>query len=126
MRNAIEKNAKILALFAIGCTALVSVVNLLTQNKIIQQEQHQLHATLNSIVPPNAHNNSMYQDCIVISDPELSNGQTQKAYLARFDNNPVAAAIKPLTGGGLGMSHFTCAVGAMKHASYSRHSFKPQ
>lgn len=93
MRIAIEKNAKILALFAIACTATVGFVNFLTKDRIIEQEQKQLLKTLNSIIAPEKYNNEMYKDCITIKDPNFSNGTEYTAYLAKYDDKPVAAAL---------------------------------
>lgn len=92
MRKIITKNAKLLALFAIACTALVAVVNLLTQDKIIQQERQQLILTLNDLIPPASHDNAISQECIAVKD-ELLGKFPQKAYLAKLGEQPVAAAI---------------------------------
>ncbi|WP_206485269.1 electron transport complex subunit RsxG [Thalassotalea sp. G2M2-11] len=92
MRQAIEKNAKLLALFAIACTAVVGLVHLLTKDRIVEQEQLQLVNTLNSLIPPNKHNNAMTQSCFYISD-ELLGENSHKVYLATQDEQPVAAAI---------------------------------
>jgi len=93
MRIEIQKNAQILAIFAIACTAVVGIVNMLTKDKIAQQEQYQLLNTLNSLIAPERYNNNMYQDCTLISDPLFNAGKTQKAYLAKLDDQPIAAAI---------------------------------
>lgn len=92
MRKIIEKNATLLALFAIACTALVGVVNLLTQDKIIQQEKRQLVLTLNALIDPASHDNAISQACIAVTD-ELLGKHPQKAYLAKLGEQPVAAAI---------------------------------
>ncbi|WP_448566094.1 electron transport complex subunit RsxG [Thalassotalea ganghwensis] len=92
MIKAIEKNAKLLAIFAIACTALVSLVHLSTKSEIKRQEQQQMINSLVSIIPDNNHNNDMYQDCIIIDDRALS-PEIEKAYLAKFDDKPVAAAL---------------------------------
>ncbi len=92
MRKAIENNAKLLTLFAVACTALVGIVHLLTKDKIVEQQQQQLIATLNSLIPPSSHNNEISKTCVVINDPQLSN-KPQKAYLAKNDEQHVAAAI---------------------------------
>ncbi|MDT0604751.1 electron transport complex subunit RsxG [Thalassotalea castellviae] len=92
MRNTIEKNAKLLALFAVACTALIAFVNFLTKDKIKEQEQQQLISTLSSIIDPNSHNNSISQTCIIIKDTQLGE-EPQKAYLATNNNTPIAAAI---------------------------------
>ena len=92
MRKAIEKNAQLLALFAIACTALIAFVDFLTKDKIIEQEQKQLISTLSSIIDPIKHDNSITQSCIIIEDEQLGSAP-QKAYLATNKNAPVAAAI---------------------------------
>jgi len=92
MRISIEKNAKILALFAVICTTVVGFVHFITKDRIALQEQQKLLTTLASIIAPERHNNDIYQDCIIINSIELSSTQ-QTAYLARFTNEPVAAAI---------------------------------
>ena len=92
MRKAIEKNAKLLALFAIACTAVVGTVHLLTKERIVKQEQQQLINTLNSLIPPEKHDNEMTESCFTLSDELLGNGM-HKAYLATKNVQGVAAAL---------------------------------
>ncbi|GLX77210.1 electron transport complex subunit G [Thalassotalea insulae] len=92
MREAIEKNAKLLALFAIACTAVVGLVHMLTKDRIVAQQQQQLINTLNSLIPPESHNNEISQSCFIVQD-ELLGGYQQKVYLATENEQPVAAAI---------------------------------
>ncbi|MEW6991442.1 electron transport complex subunit RsxG [Colwelliaceae bacterium 6441] len=92
MRKTIEKNAKLLALFAIACTALIGLVDFLTKDKIIEQQQQQLISTLANIIEPDTHDNLMTQSCVMIND-QLLGELPQKAYLATNKNTPVAAAI---------------------------------
>lgn len=92
MRKTIEKNAQLLALFAIACTALIALVDFFTKDIIIEQEQQQLISTLSSIIEPSKHDNSITQSCIIIKDVQLG-ALPQKAYLATNNNTPVAAAI---------------------------------
>lgn len=92
MRKAIEKNAKLLALFAIGCTALVAVIDILTRDTIAKQQQQNLIKTLSQLVDPSLHDNDMTQSCIVLTHESLGTAP-QKAYLAFKNNIPVAAAI---------------------------------
>jgi len=93
MRKAIEKNAIVLAVFAIACTLIVGIVNLLTKDRIELQEQQQLLTTLSSIIDSSRHNNSIYQDCLMLQSPQLANNEIQTAYLAKWDGKPVAMAI---------------------------------
>ena len=51
MISTINRNAFLLAAFAIICTACVAVVNVLTKPMIAQQEQKALLKTLNQLIP---------------------------------------------------------------------------
>lgn len=92
MRKTIEKNAQLLALFAVACTALIALVDFLTKDIIVEQEQQQLILTLSSIIDPSKHDNSITQSCIIVENEQLGTAP-QKAYLATSNNAPVAAAI---------------------------------
>jgi len=92
MRKAIEKNALMLAVFAVVCTTVVGLVPFFTKDRIAIQEQQHLLTTLSGIIAKDRHNNDIYLDCIIINDVALSN-KIQKAYIARLNDSPVAAAI---------------------------------
>ncbi|WP_371373193.1 electron transport complex subunit RsxG [Thalassotalea aquiviva] len=94
MKQAIEKNTKVLALFAIACTTMVSLVSWLTKDTIIEQQELQLLNTLHQVIPPERLDNNLSQDCQFISDAELlGSKEPHIAYLARKDNLPVAVAL---------------------------------
>ncbi|WP_281558537.1 electron transport complex subunit RsxG [Thalassomonas sp. RHCl1] len=93
MRIAIKKNSKILALFAIACTAVVGLVNEFTKGHIQNQQQQHLLTILHSIIEPQRLNNNLANDCRLVTDPLLGSSEPQTVYLARFDGEPVAAAI---------------------------------
>jgi len=93
VKIAIQKNAQILAIFAVVCTAVVGITNELTKDKIKNQEQQQLLSTLRSIIPANMHDNDMSQYCLQVNDPLLSSSDTQTIYLAMRDSKPSGAAI---------------------------------
>jgi Na+-translocating ferredoxin:NAD+ oxidoreductase subunit G len=93
MLASVQKNSKILALFAIVCTAIMGLVNELTKHTIARQQQQQLLNQLYSIIDQNNVDNDIYQDCVLISDPALGGAEPQTAYLARFQGQPVAAAL---------------------------------
>ncbi|GAA5140198.1 electron transport complex subunit RsxG [Thalassotalea piscium] len=92
MRKAIEKNARLLALFAIACTSVISAVHLVTKDRIKSQEENKLINTLTHIINENSYNNDIYHTCIIINDTRLS-PDPEKVYLAKNNNQPVAAAI---------------------------------
>lgn len=109
---AISKNAKILALFAIVCTAIVGLVHLLTKDEIQRQQQKQLLARLNSIIAVDSYNNDIYQDCFLLSPSALNTNPSQKGaqkgtqkaaqkvYRARLNDSAVAAAITTIAPNG--------------------------
>jgi electron transport complex protein RnfG len=90
---AVSKNAKILTSFAVVCTLVVGSVNLLTKDKITEQEQQQLLNRLNDIIAIESYNNAIYQDCIILPKQALNTVKDQKVYRARFNNSTIAAAI---------------------------------
>jgi len=90
---AVSKNTKILALFAIACTAIVGLVSELTKDRIKQQEQQQLLKTLHSIIEPSRYDNNIANDCIMMSAPELGSDKVQTAYIARKSGEVVAIAM---------------------------------
>ncbi|WDD97641.1 electron transport complex subunit RsxG [Thalassomonas actiniarum] len=94
MRIAIKKNSKILALFAIACTAVVGLVNEFTKGHIQNQQQQHLLTILHSIIEPQRLNNNLANDCRLVTDPLLGSTEPQTVYLARYDGEPVAAAIR--------------------------------
>ena len=97
LRLPMQKNSKILAAFAIACTAIVGLVNELTKDEIKAQEQQQLLNTLHNIIEPSRYNNNITQDCVSLSSPLLGNSTNDKniqtAYIARQDTQPVAFAM---------------------------------
>jgi electron transport complex protein RnfG len=93
LRTAVSRNAKILALFAVVCTAIVGLVHLFTKDQIIFQQQQELLRNLNSIIAEDNYNNIIYQDCIILPSKALGTVNPQKVYRARNNDKPIAAAI---------------------------------
>ncbi|MBL4942486.1 MAG: electron transport complex subunit RsxG [Colwellia sp.] len=96
-RLPILKNSQILAIFAIVCTAIVSLVNELTKDKIKAQAQLQLLKTLHSIIEPSRYNNNITQDCVSLNSALLDHSSNNKAphiaYIARKNGDAIAIAI---------------------------------
>jgi electron transport complex protein RnfG len=93
MQQAVHKNAKVLMIFAIVCTAIVGLVNLFTQETIAIQQQRQLLRTLHEIMDPRMMDNDMFQDCVLLSSAQLGSIEPHQAYLAKKGNQPVGVAI---------------------------------
>lgn len=93
MRKAIQKNAIVLALFAIVCTATVGLVHWFTKDTIAKQQQQQLVDQLSQVVPADTHNNDIANDCFTITSSELGSALPQSAYVATKNGTPVGMAI---------------------------------
>ncbi|SEL24436.1 electron transport complex protein RnfG [Colwellia chukchiensis] len=91
---AISKNAKVLALFAIACTAAVGFVHSLTKDRIELQAQQKLIQQLNEIIPSDRHDNEMFRDCLIAPQDSHSELLIDVIYRARLNNEATAAAIK--------------------------------
>lgn len=92
-QTAISNNGKVLALFAIACTAVVGLVSEFTKDRIRVQEQQQLLNTLHSIIEPSRYNNDIANDCINMSSTLLGDNDIETGYVARKDNDVVAIAL---------------------------------
>ena len=99
MRKAIQKNANVLAIFAIVCTAVVGIVHSLTKDEIELQKQQQLLKTLSQVINPATYNNEIINDCIMFSQTgsdkaaKSKNQTPHAAYIATYNDSPVAMAI---------------------------------
>lgn len=97
MRKAIQKNANILAIFAVVCTALVGTVHSLTKGEIEVQKQKELLNRLSQVIDPTTYNNQIINDCILISytqdNQNVKNIAKHSAYIASFNSVPVAIAM---------------------------------
>ena len=85
MLDTMRKNGLVLAAFALVCTALVAVTNSLTRSTIIEQEQAQLLAVLNELLPDHTHDEPLYEHCVLVESPQ---------YLGSASPLPVFTAVK--------------------------------
>ncbi|TKB43152.1 electron transport complex subunit RsxG [Thalassotalea mangrovi] len=94
MKQAMKSNAMILAIFALGCTLLVALVDMFTAETRARQAEQQLLNTLYQVINPSRFNNDIYMACQYVTDKDLlGSEQPQTVYTARQDNLPVAVAI---------------------------------
>lgn len=93
MLDAIRKNGVTLALFAAVTTGLTAVINTVTKPTIEHQTALQQKSLLDQVVPPELYNNPIQQECYLVTSPALGSG-THHLYLARKDDQPVAAAVE--------------------------------
>lgn len=101
MKQSMQRNGLILAAFALVTTGLIALTHTLTSPVIQDQEQRQLQQTLNSIIPPQLHDNDLEHDCTIVTDAEyLGNILPKRVYRARMDGQPVALAMETMTPNG--------------------------
>lgn len=83
MLNAMKKNGGVLAIFALLATALVSVTHLLTEDKILEQQQKELLKVLNQVIPAANHDNELYKSCTLITNQQyIGTAAPMPAYIA--------------------------------------------
>ncbi|MGL4765195.1 MAG: electron transport complex subunit RsxG [Aeromonas sp.] len=83
MLKSMRKNGLILAMFALGCTALVVLTNELTKNKIAHQQQLEKLQTLEALLPADSYDNDLVTSCkLVTSRKYLGSDQPQALYTA--------------------------------------------
>jgi|AZIJ01.1.fsa_nt_gi electron transport complex protein RnfG len=85
MLEMMRKNGLVLAAFALVCTALVAFTNSLTRDTIIRQEQAQLLAVLNELLPDSTHDEPLFEHCVKLASPQ---------YLGSRDALPAFTAVK--------------------------------
>lgn len=92
-----QKNGGILAVSALLATALVALTHQVTASRIQEQEQKQLLQVLNQVIPKENHDNELYKNCILISDPAfLGTSEPMPAYLATKNGQPNGVAIEAI------------------------------
>ncbi|MDO6542632.1 electron transport complex subunit RsxG [Photobacterium sanguinicancri] len=97
MIQAMKKNGGVLAIFALLATALVAVTNLLTQDRILEQQQKELLKVLNQVIPAESHDNELYKSCTLITNEQYLGTQApMPAYLASKDGEPSGVAIEAI------------------------------
>ncbi|OAN13643.1 electron transport complex subunit RsxG [Photobacterium jeanii] len=97
MINAMKKSGGILAIFALLSTGLVAVTNLLTADRIQEQQQKELLKVLNQVIPAQSHDNELYKSCTLITNEQyLGTPVPMPAYLASLNGKPNGVAIEAI------------------------------
>jgi len=85
------RSSMLLGIIALLGTALLTGVNELTYERIIEQEKRRVLQQLNEIVPVASYNNDLLEDVIEIEDEAFFRHPAPvKVYRARMDGHPVA------------------------------------
>jgi electron transport complex protein RnfG len=93
--QSITRNSVLLALFALGTTALIASTYLLTRDDIAIQMRQAEEKALLQIVPRARHNNSMLDDTIPVGPQSAGLGlsEERRIYVARKNGKAVAVII---------------------------------
>lgn len=94
LRKSIQRNGFILGAFAVIATSLIIGVQLLTADRIAEQQRNDLLRTLNTLIPPAMHDNDLYADCTTVTAPDILGLAQQPVYRARLDGEPTGLAIR--------------------------------
>lgn len=87
VNNPVIKNALLLALFALVCTLLVVLTNILTAPTIAAQQQAKLSRSLKEVIPAKLVNKQLLTSCRLIQYPNyLGNSDEHRRWVA-FDSN---------------------------------------
>lgn len=98
MLPTISRNGFLLAAFAIICTGAVSLVNLLTTPRILEQQKLALQNNINQIISPDEYNNNIVDSCFDVVEASLLGDQLPKqVFIATQNNRPIAALIQTST-----------------------------
>lgn len=93
--NTIIKNGVMLGAFALVTTGLIGMTFYGTEERIEQQRLARLLSILNEVVPPSSHDNELYADCTVVSDPMLGTaGSQHRVYRGRLNGEPSALVVE--------------------------------
>ena len=83
MLKSMRKNGLTLALFALGCTAMVVLTNELTRDRIAHQQQLEQLRTLGALLPEGSYDNDLVASCKLVSSREyLGSDQPMPLYTA--------------------------------------------
>jgi electron transport complex protein RnfG len=88
--------AVILFLFGTAGSALVALTYQSTRDRIAANERETLLRKLHVLIPPERHDNDLFTDTLLVTDPALGAGKPVTAYRARRNNRPVALILEPV------------------------------
>ena len=99
--SSINKNALLLAAFALVCTGLIAFTYLITEERIRNEIDEALARTINQVVPREQYNNKVSNDCSLWLDPaRLGYEAPTRVYRMRDGDSPVAVVVETLAPNG--------------------------
>ncbi|MCC1497240.1 electron transport complex subunit RsxG [Alcanivorax sp. 1008] len=101
MRQAITRNALVLALFAIGTAAVLAITNNSTLPQIQCNRELALKNSLLEVIPADRFDNVLLADSVVATDPLLGRGE-HMIYRARMGDQPTGMVVQATAPDGYG------------------------
>lgn len=96
MLKSMRKNGLTLALFALGCTAMVVLTNELTRDRIAHQQELEKLRTLQALLPEGSYDNDLVASCKLVSSREyLGSDEPMPLYTATLKGCIPATRWKP-------------------------------
>jgi len=100
--SAIRRHSLRLGLFALGTAVLLTLINMATLDRIVEQRRNAERAALEQVLPPTRHDNDLLADSFVLSSESSGFAQLQllglstarSAYIAR-QNGEISGVILP-------------------------------
>lgn len=98
MLSNITRNGALLGAFAIICTGMVAIVNVMTKPIIAEQQQKALLKTVDQLIKKDSYDNDLFASCFTVeNDTLLGKGRQQKIFLAKRQGKDVALMIEAST-----------------------------
>ncbi|MGY4106199.1 electron transport complex subunit RsxG [Aeromonas encheleia] len=95
MLKSMRKNGVTLALFALGCTAMVVLTNELTKDRIAHQQQLEKLRTLEALLPEGSYDNDLVASCKLVRSREyLGSDQPMPLYSATLNGEHTGYALE--------------------------------
>ncbi|MGU5595674.1 electron transport complex subunit RsxG [Aeromonas sanarellii] len=95
MLKSMRKNGLTLALFALGCTAMVVLTNELTRDRIAHQQQLEQLRTLGALLPEGSYDNDLVASCKLVRSREyLGSDQPMPLYTATLKGEHTGYALE--------------------------------
>ena len=96
-------SALLLALFSVIATGLVMATHYATADQIARTERESLLQKLHALIPPERHDNDMFEDRVEVRDPALLGTRAPvTVYRASQAGHPTAAILTPVAPDGYG------------------------